>query len=254
MNWLACYTLFRKERARFLKVWLQTVLAPVVTSLMYVVVFGHVLEGRVEVFDGVSYVAFLIPGLLMMSVIQNAFANSSSSMIQSKVMGSIIFILLPPFSALELFIAYVGAAIVRGLMVGVGVLLLALFYVKVPVENIFIIIGFAFLGSYIMASLGLIAGMWAEKFDQIAAFQSFIIVPMTFLSGVFYSINSLPPLWSAVSKFNPFLHMIDGFRYGFFGQSDQPVELSFVVMLVAALLLTVVSVALLKRGYKLRDG
>lgn len=254
MNWLACYTLFRKERARFLKVWLQTVLAPVVTSLMYVVVFGHVLEGRVEVFDGVSYVAFLIPGLLMMSVIQNAFANSSSSMIQSKVMGSIIFILLPPFSALELFIAYVGAAIVRGLMVGVGVLLLALFYVKVPVENIFIIIGFAFLGSYIMASLGLIAGMWAEKFDQIAAFQSFIIVPMTFLSGVFYSINSLPPFWSAVSKFNPFLYMIDGFRYGFFGQSDQPVELSFVVMLVAALLLTVVSVALLKRGYKLRDG
>ena len=254
MNWVACYTLFRKERASFLKVWLQTVLAPVVTSLMYVVVFGHVLEGRVEVFDGVSYVAFLIPGLLMMSVIQNAFANSSSSMIQSKVMGSIIFILLPPFSALELFIAYVGAAIVRGLMVGVGVLLLALFYVKVPVENIFIILGFAFLGSYIMASLGLIAGMWAEKFDQIAAFQSFIIVPMTFLSGVFYSINSLPPLWSAVSKFNPFLYMIDGFRYGFFGQSDQPVELSFVVMLVAALLLTVVSVALLKRGYKLRDG
>ena len=254
MNWLACYTLFRKERARFLKVWLQTVLAPVVTSLMYVVVFGHVLEGRVEVFDGVSYVAFLIPGLLMMSVIQNAFANSSSSMIQSKVMGSIIFILLPPFSALELFIAYVGAAIVRGLMVGVGVLLLALFYVKVPVENIFIILGFAFLGSYIMASLGLIAGMWAEKFDQIAAFQSFIIVPMTFLSGVFYSINSLPPFWSAVSKFNPFLYMIDGFRYGFFGQSDQPVELSFVVMLAAALLLTVVSVALLKRGYKLRDG
>ena len=254
MNWLACYTLFRKERARFLKVWLQTVLAPVVTSLMYVVVFGHVLEGRVEVFDGVSYVAFLIPGLLMMSVIQNAFANSSSSMIQSKVMGSIIFILLPPFSALELFIAYVGAAIVRGLMVGVGVLLLALFYVKVPVENIFIILGFAFLGSYIMASLGLIAGMWAEKFDQIAAFQSFIIVPMTFLSGVFYSINSLPPFWSTVSKFNPFLYMIDGFRYGFFGQSDQPVELSFVVMLVAALLLTVVSVALLKRGYKLRDG
>ena len=254
MNWVACYTLFRKERARFLKVWLQTVLAPVVTSLMYVVVFGHVLEGRVEVFDGVSYVAFLIPGLLMMSVIQNAFANSSSSMIQSKVMGSIIFILLPPFSALELFIAYVGAAIVRGLMVGVGVLLLALLYVKVPVENVFIILGFAFLGSYIMASLGLIAGMWAEKFDQIAAFQSFIIVPMTFLSGVFYSINSLPPFWSAVSKFNPFLYMIDGFRYGFFGQSDQPVELSFVVMLVAALLLTVVSVALLKRGYKLRDG
>lgn len=254
MNWIACHTLFRKERARFLKVWLQTVLAPVITSLMYVVVFGHVLEGRVEVFEGVSYVEFLIPGLLMMSVIQNAFANSSSSLIQSKVMGSIIFILLPPFSALELFIAYIGAAVVRGLMVGCGVFLLALFYVQVPVENIFIIVGFAILGSYVMASLGLIAGMWAEKFDQIAAFQSFIIVPMTFLSGVFYSINSLPPFWSEVSKFNPFLYMIDGFRYGFFGQSDQPIELSFLVMLVAALLLTAVCVTLLKRGYKLRDS
>ena len=254
MNWIACYALFRKERARFLKVWLQTVLAPVITSLMYLVVFGHVLEGRVEVFDDVSYVAFLIPGLLMMSVIQNAFANSSSSLIQSKVMGSIIFILLPPFSALELFIAYISAAVARGLMVGIGVFLLAFFYVKVPIENIFIVIGFAFLGSYIMASLGLIAGMWAEKFDQIAAFQSFIIMPMTFLSGVFYSINSLPPLWSTVSKFNPFLYMIDGFRYGFFGQSDQPVELSFLVMLAAAVLLTIVCVTLLKRGYKLRDS
>ena len=254
MNWVACYTLFRKEKARFMKVWMQTVLAPVVTSLLYLLVFGHVLDGRVEVFDGVSYVAFLIPGLLMMAVIQNAFANSSSSLIQSKVMGSLLFILLPPFSALELYIAYISAAVARGLMVGVGVFLLAFFYVKVPVENIFIVLGFAFLGSYIMASLGLIAGMWAEKFDQIAAFQSFIIVPMTFLSGVFYSINSLPPFWATASKFNPFLYMIDGFRYGFFGQSDQPVELSFVVMLGAALLLTFVCVTLLKRGYKLRDG
>ena len=254
MNWVACYTLFRKEKARFMKVWMQTVLAPVVTSLLYLLVFGHVLDGRVEVFDGVSYVAFLIPGLLMMAVIQNAFANSSSSLIQSKVMGSLLFILLPPFSALELYIAYISAAVARGLMVGVGVFLLAFFYVKVPVENIFIVLGFAFLGSYIMASLGLIAGMWAEKFDQIAAFQSFIIVPMTFLSGVFYSINSLPPFWATASKFNPFLYMIDGFRYGFFGKSDQPVELSFVVMLGAALLLTFVCVTLLKRGYKLRDG
>lgn len=254
MNWIACYTLFRKERTRFLKVWLQTILAPVVTSLLYLVVFGHVLEGRVEVFDGVSYVAFLIPGLLMMSVIQNSFANTSSSMIQSKVTGNLLFILLPPFSALEMFLAYISAAVVRGLLVGFGVFLIALFYVKVPVDNIFVILIFALLGSYVMASLGLIAGMWAEKFDQIAAFQSFIIVPMTFLSGVFYSINSLPSFWSNVSKFNPFLYMIDGFRYGFFGQSDQPIALSFVVMLAAACLLTAVCVSLLHRGYKLRDA
>lgn len=254
MNWLATYTLLRKEVKRWRKVWLQTVLAPVITALLYLAVFGHVLEGRVEVFPGVSYGAFLIPGLLMMSVIQNAFANTSSSLIQSKVMGSILFILLPPFSALEMFFAYIGAAILRGLAVGVGVFFVALFYVKVPIDNFAIILAFAFLGSYVMGALGLIAGMWAEKFDQIAAFQSFLIMPLTFLSGVFYSINSLPPFWSALSQWNPFFYMIDGFRYGFFGQSDQPVMTSLVIMIVAALVLTSVCVKLLASGYKLRDA
>lgn len=254
MNSLATYTLFKKEIKRWRKVWLQTVLAPVVTALLYLAVFGHVLEGRVEVFDGVSYAAFLIPGLLMMSVIQNAFANTSSSLIQSKVMGSIIFVLLPPFSALEMFLAFIGAAIMRGLAVGLGVFLVALFYVKVPIENVFVVLGFAILGSYVMGALGLIAGMWAEKFDQIAAFQSFLIVPLTFLSGVFYSIKSLPPFWAAVSHLNPFFYMIDGFRYGFFGQSDQPVLISLGVMGAAASLLTVICVKMLASGYKLRDS
>ena len=254
MNWVACYTLFRKEFARFMKVWLQTVVAPVVTALLYLVVFGHVLDGRVEVFPGVSYVAFLIPGLLMMTVIQNAFANTSSSLIQSKVMGSLIFILLPPFSAFEMFLAYMGAAIARGLAVGLGVFLLAIFYVQVPIDNIFVIVIFAILGSYTMGALGLIAGMWAEKFDQISAFQSFLIMPLTFLSGVFYSIKSLPPFWYALSKWNPFFYMIDGFRYGFFGQSDQPVLTSLFAMLGAATLLTIICVGLLHRGYKLRDA
>ena len=254
IDWVACQTLFRKEVARFVKVWLQTILAPVVTSLLYLVVFGHVLEGRVEVFPGVSYVEFLIPGLLMMSVIQNAFANTSSSMIQSKVMGNIIFILLPPFSALELFLAYIAAAVVRGLAVGVGVFLLAFFYVQVPIENIFVVLIFAVLGSYSLGALGLIAGLWAEKFDQIAAFQSFLIMPLTFLSGVFYSINSLPPFWAELSKYNPFFYMIDGFRYGFFGQSDQPVLLSLLVMVIATIVLTVICVLILRSGYKLRGG
>ena len=254
MNLTATYTLLKKEVKRWRKVWLQTVLAPVVTALLYLAVFGHVLEGRVEVFPGISYGAFLIPGLLMMSVIQNAFANTSSSLIQSKVMGSIIFVLLPPFSALEMFLAFIGAAILRGLAVGVGVFLVALFYVKVPIENIFIVVGFAVLGSYVMAALGLIAGMWAEKFDQIAAFQSFLIMPLTFLSGVFYSLKSLPPFWASVSYFNPFFYMIDGFRYGFFGQSDQPVAISFTVMIIASIILTVFCVRLFASGYKLRDS
>ncbi|NND81280.1 MAG: ABC transporter permease [Gammaproteobacteria bacterium] len=254
MNWYSCYTLFRKEIARFVKVWLQTVVAPVVTALLYLLVFGHVLEGRVEVFPGVSYAAFLIPGLLMMTVIQNAFANTSSSIIQSKVMGSIIFVMLPPFSEWEFFLAYIGAAIMRGLAVGVGVFLLAIFYVDVPIYNFFIIMLFAILGSYVMGAIGMVAGIWAEKFDQIAAFQSFLIVPLTFLSGVFYSIKSLPPLWYELSKWNPFFYMIDGFRYGFFGQSDQPVVLSFVAMLIAAMGLTFVCMAILRSGYKLRDA
>lgn len=254
MNWIACFTLFRKEISRFVKVWLQTVVAPVVTALLYLLVFGHVLEGRVQTFEGVSYGAFLIPGLLMMTVIQNAFANTSSSLIQSKVMGSLVFIMLPPFSDFEFFLAYIGAAIMRGLAVGLGVFLLAVFYVDVPIGNIFIIIGFAILGSYVMGALGMIAGIWAEKFDQIAAFQSFLIVPLTFLSGVFYSIKSLPPLWYELSKWNPFFYMIDGFRYGFFGQSDQPVELSFMAMLVAAAVLTIACLWMLRSGYKLRDA
>jgi len=254
MNWVACQTLLGKEVTRWRKVWMQTVLAPVITALLYLLVFGHVLEGRVEVFPGVSYTSFLIPGLLMMTVIQNAFANTSSSLIQSKVMGSIVFVLLPPFSALELFLAYIGAAILRGLAVGVGVFLLAVFYVQVPIENIFIVLVFAILGSYAMGALGLIAGMWAEKFDQIAAFQSFLIVPLTFLSGVFYSIKSLPTFWYQLSKANPFFYMIDGFRYGFFGQSDQPVMLSLGVMLVAVAVLTLICVKMLHSGYKLRDA
>lgn len=254
MNATATYTLLNKEVKRWRKVWLQTVLAPVITALLYLAVFGHVLEGRVEVFPGISYSAFLIPGLLMMSVIQNAFANTSSSLIQSKVMGSIIFVLLPPFSALEMFLAFIGAAILRGLAVGVGVFLVAWLYVKVPIDNLFVVIGFAVLGSYVMGALGLIAGMWAEKFDQIAAFQSFLIMPLTFLSGVFYSLKSLPPFWASVSYFNPFFYMIDGFRYGFFGQSDQPVIISFMVMLVASIVLTIFCVRLLASGYKLRDS
>ncbi len=254
MNWLATYTLFRKEVTRWRKVWLQTVLAPVVTALLYLAVFGHVLEGRVEVFPGVSYAAFLIPGLLMMSVIQNAFANTSSSLIQAKVMGSIIFVLLPPFSALEMFLAFISAAVARGLAVGVGVFLIAYFYVQVPIDSVFIVVAFAILGSYVMGALGLIAGMWAEKFDQIAAFQSFLIMPLTFLSGVFYSVKSLSPFWETLSYFNPFFYMIDGFRYGFFGQSDQPVMLSLVVMSIAALALTVFCVKMLASGYKLRDA
>jgi ABC-2 type transport system permease protein len=212
--------LFYKEILRFWKVSFQTVAAPVLTACLYMLIFGHVLEDRVKVYDQVSYTAFLVPGLVMMSVLQNAFANSSSSLVQSKIMGNLVFILLTPLSHRSWFVAYVGSSIVRGLAVGLGVLLVTSFVTTPSFVAPLWILAFALLGAGILGTLGLIAGLWAEKFDQMAAFQNFIIMPMTFLSGVFYSIHSLPAFWQGVSHLNPFFYMIDGFRYGFFGVSD----------------------------------
>ncbi|MDH5649159.1 MAG: ABC transporter permease [Gammaproteobacteria bacterium] len=252
MNLRGIATLLYKEILRFSKVWLQTLGAPVITTLLYLLVFSHVLEEHVQVFRNVSYSAFLIPGLIMMSVIQNAFANSSSSVIQSKVTGNIVFILLTPLSHLEVYLAYTVAAVVRGLAVGLGIYLVAIFFVSLPVHNVILLVAFAFLGSAVLGTLGLIAGIWAEKFDQLAGFQNFVIMPLSFLSGVFYSLHSLPEFWQQLSRFNPFFYMIDGFRYGFFGMSDVSPWLSLVVVAFSLLLLALFTLFLLSRGYKLR--
>jgi ABC-2 type transport system permease protein len=252
--------LFYKEVLRFWKVGFQTVGAPVLTSVLYLLIFGHVLEDHVKVYDGVGYTAFLIPGLVMMSVLQNAFANSSSSMVQSKIMGNLVFLLLTPLSHWSWFFAYTLSAVVRGLAVGMGVLLATALFVwqsstlnfsLVPQEPLWALV-FAFTGAVMLGALGLIAGLWAEKFDQMAAFQNFIIMPMTFLSGVFYSIHSLPDFWQRVSHLNPFFYMIDGFRYGFFGQSDASPWLSLSVVGVSLLLISAVAVHLLRIGFKIR--
>jgi ABC-2 type transport system permease protein len=253
MNPHGLFTLFYKELLRFWKVLLQTVMAPIITALLYLLVFAHVLEGRVDVFPGVTYTAFLVPGLIMMSLIQNAFANSSSSLIQSKVTGNIVFILLAPLSSLEFFLAFVLAGAVRGLLVGLGVCLAAAVFVPLPFQHPGVVLGFAFLAGLVLATLGIIAGIWAEKFDQLAGFQNFIVVPLSFLSGVFYSIHSLPPFWQALSHLNPFFYMIDGFRYGFFGVSDVSPLFSLMVVGISLLLLTGFTLLLLNRGYKLRD-
>jgi ABC-2 type transport system permease protein len=246
-------TLLYKELLRFWKVSVQTVGAPVLTSLLYLLVFAHALEGRVQVYDGVRYTAFLVPGLVMMSVLQNSFANSSSSLIQSKITGNVIFILLPPISHVEFFGAYVLASMVRGLTVGLGVLAVTAWFVELPLAAPLWIFAFALAGSAILGALGLIAGIWADKFDQIAAFQNFIILPLTFLSGVFYSIHSLPPFWQGLSHLNPFFYMIDGFRYGFFGASDFPPQASLAVVGVSLAALSALALGLLKSGYKLRS-
>ena len=253
MNPRGFLTLFYKEVLRFWKVLLQTLVAPVMTTLLYLLIFGHVLEGRVEVFPGVGYSAFLVPGLMMMAVIQNAFANSSSSLIQSKVAGNIIFLLLTPLSHLEFFGAFVLAACVRGLLVGAGVWLAAMWFVPPTLAHPVYLLLFALLGSAALGALGVIAGIWAEKFDQLAGFQNFIVLPLSFLSGVFYSIHSLPAFWLTLSHFNPFFYMIDGFRYGFFGVSDVSPLLSLAAVGAFFLVLAGVALGMLKTGYKLRD-
>jgi ABC-2 type transport system permease protein len=245
-------TLFYKEVLRFWKVATQTLTAPIVTAMLYLLIFGHVLEAHVQVFPGVSYTGFLIPGLVMMSVLQNAFSNSSSSLIQSKITGNLVFVLLPPLSHWELFGAYVLAAMVRGLTVGAGVFIVTIWFANLTFVAPLWILLFALLGAAILGTMGLIAGIWAEKFDQLAAFQNFLIMPATFLAGVFYSIHSLPPFWQAVSHANPFFYMIDGFRYGFFGRSDVAPEISFGIVAVFFAALAFTAIRLLKNGYKLR--
>ena len=244
--------LFYKELVRFWKVVVQTVVAPVVTALLYLLIFSHVLEDHVQVYPGVSYTSFLVPGLVMMSMLQNAFSNSSSSLIQSKMQGNIVFVLLPPLSYLEFFLAYLGAAILRGLIVGLGVWAVTLWYAPFHMAHPAWLLAYALLACAIMGAVGIMAGIWAEKYDQLAAFQNFLILPLTFLSGVFYSIHSLPPFWQAVSRANPVFYLIDGFRYAFVGQSDTDPWLGLLVAGASFVAISALTLMLLRSGYKLR--
>ena len=244
-------TLLYKELLRFWKVSFQTVAAPVLTALLYLLIFSHVLDEHVRV-NGVAYAAFLIPGLVMMSVLQNAFANSSSSLIQAKVTGSVVFVLLPPISYVEFYLAYMVGAVLRGLMVGFGVLVVTAWFAPLTFVSPGWILAFAVLGGGLMGSLGVVAGIWADKFDQLAGFQNFLIMPLTMLSGVFYSIHSLPLFWQRMSHFNPFFYMIDGFRYGFFGVSDVAPGISLMVVAVSFIAVALATLSMLRSGYKLR--
>jgi ABC-2 type transport system permease protein len=246
------YTLFRKEWLRFWKVSVQTILAPVLTALLFLVVFAYSLRARVEIFPGVDYAAFLVPGLAMMSVLQNAFANSSSSLMQSKMTGNIVFVLLPPLSHQEFFGAYLLAAIARGMVVGAGVFIVTVWFVDLRFEHPLWAAVFALAGSGVMGALGIIAGIHSDKVDELAAFQNFIILPLTFLSGVFYSIHSLPPFWQAATHLNPIFYMVDGFRYGFFGASDVSPWLSLAIVAASFFALSFFTLWLLRSGYKLR--
>ena len=245
-------TLLAKEVLRFWKVSVQTVAAPVLTALLYLVVFAQALEGRMQVYEGVQYTSFLVPGLVMMSVLQNAFANSSSSLTQSKITGNIVFVLLAPISYREFFAAYVLASMVRGLAVGVATLLFAVWFVELRLAHPLWVLAFALLASALAGALGVVAGVVSEKIDQLAAFQNFVIMPLTFLSGVFYSLHSLPAFWRGLSHANPFFYMVDGFRYGFFGASDFAPTASLAVVAASFFVISFASLWLLRSGYRLR--
>lgn len=250
--WRAFWALFTKEIYRFRKIALQTILAPVIMGVMYLAVFGELLNNRMPTFAGVTYAQFLVPGLVMMSLLQNSFSNSAASLLEAKIMGSLVFIQLPPFSGWQLAAAFIASSIVRGLIVGAGVFLATFFWAAPHLENPLWVLGFGFLGAALMASLGVICGLWAEKFEQLGAFLNFVLMPLTFLSGVFYSIQSLPPLWAGISRFNPFFYMTDGFRYGFFGQSDANAWVSLCIVALAALISTGIATSLFVKGYKLK--
>lgn len=249
----ALLTLLGKEVMRFWKVALQTVAAPVISSLLYLLIFAHAIAGHIQVYGSIPYTSFLVPGLAMMSVLQNAFANSSSSLIQSKITGNLVFVLLSPLEPWQLYLGYVGASVLRGLMVGGVLLLVTGCFVPLQWHDPLWSLLFAVLGASMLGSLGVIAGIWAEKFDQMAAFQNFIIVPATFLSGVFYSVTTLPPFWVAVSRLNPFFYLVDGMRFGFFGISDTSPWICLVAALLGNLVCGGAAWTWLKRGYKLRN-
>ena len=246
------YTLLKKEVMRFWSVLGQTVTAPVITALLYLLVFAQAMKGRAEIYPGVSYTEFLVPGLVMMTVIQNAFANTSSSLIQSKVMGNLVFLQMAPLGPWEWFFAYILAALVRTLIVASAMLVVVFPFVHLPVNEPLALIAIFVLTSGSLAVLGLIAGIVAQKFDHIAAFTNFLITPMSFLSGVFYSVHALPPFWFAASHFNPFFYMIDGFRFGFFGVSDVSIWHSLLWTAGFFALMTAICLWMLITGYKMK--
>lgn len=242
-----------KEVRRFWSVLGQTVTAPVITALLFLLVFSHVLEGRDSGYPGVAYTQFLVPGLMMMQVLQNAFANTSSSLAQSKIMGNIVFLLMAPLSARDLFIGYISAALLRSVLVALAIFVVTWPFVQLPVAHPAALLAIMLLAAGSMGSLGIIAGVIANKFDHIAAFQNFLIMPLTFLSGVFYSVHGLPELWYEVSLFNPFFYMIDGFRYGFFGTADVSIWRSLGWSLGFFVASSGTAMAWLASGYRLRS-
>jgi ABC-2 type transport system permease protein len=254
VNWGGLKTLYIKEVRRFFKVQLQTVWAPAITTLLYLAIFTIALGGSGRTVMGVHFADFIAPGLIVMAMIQNAFANSSFSLLVGKIQGNIVDYLMPPLSTGELMVGLIGAAVTRAFFVGFAVWLAMLFWpgVSVAVEHPFWAFWFGLMGSLMLALLGLITSLWAEKFDHAAAVTNFVVAPLSLLSGTFYSVEQLAPLFQAVSHANPFFYVISGFRYGFLGVSDSPIAFGAVGLLVLNLALWITCYALLKSGWRIK--
>ncbi len=253
MNTIGLITLIRREVFRFLNVYTQTIIAPVITTLMFYTVFALAFGGGQREIEGISFLAFLAPGLVMMTMVQNAFANTSSSLVISKVQGNIVDVLMPPLSAMELFIGYVTGAVLRGLAVGLCTSFILAIFAPMYIHSIAAIITFAILGTFMLGALGIAAGIWSEKFDHIAAVTNFVVTPMTFLSGTFYSITVLPGIWQKIVHFNPFFYMIDGFRYGFTGHTDGNIVFGIVLLSACNIALAILCYRMIKTGYKIKS-
>ncbi|MDR3450012.1 MAG: ABC transporter permease [Alphaproteobacteria bacterium] len=253
VNWLGLRVFIGKETGRFLKVYAQTVIAPVMTTLLFYIVFAFALGGAQRTIGDIPYLAFLAPGLVMMSMAQNAFANTSSSIVISKIQGNIVDVLMPPLSAFELTAGYTIGGVARGLVVGLVSILCLMPFTHIEFAHPLYILYYAFMGSMLLALMGVVGGVWSEKFDHLAAVQNFIVMPATFLSGTFYTADKLPEGWRFLAHLNPFFYMIDGFRYGFIGVSDGTLGTGLIVLAVVNAALLWLSYHLISIGYKLKS-
>ena len=252
VNWVGLWTLYSKEVERFLKVYQHTIAGPALTTLLFLAVFSLALGRAVVDVGGIKYIEFLAPGLIIMTMAQNAFTNTSSSLISSKIMGNIVDLLMPPFTAHEINIAFIFGAITRAILVGIATAILMIPFVDINISNFFFFAFFAISGSIMMALIGLIAGIWAEKFDHIGAITNFAITPLTFLSGTFYSINRLPEPFYTISQYNPFFYMIDGFRYSMIGYADANIYIGMFVLTSINIFLYFISWIMLTKGWYLK--
>ncbi len=253
INWIGAYTLYLKETLRFLNVFGQTIVGPIVTSILFLLVISLALgEDRPSVL-GVPFIEFLAPGLISMQIIQQAFSHSSSSLLMGKIMGNIVDLIGAPLSAAEVTLAVIFASVTRALIIAIISIILFSIMIEIEIKNYLFFFIYLFLSSFAMGAAGFIAGLWAEKFDHMATATNFIIVPLSFLSGTFYSVERLPDFLNTLSYYNPFFHMIDGFRYSFINNMDGSVEFGLIYLIIISIILWFIAFQLYKKGYKIKS-